>query len=249
MKKKLIIMLLLAFLSSMVGYSYWATNINQPTEESQSVNVMIGQGFMNNQVGDQFEVGGIDWVIVHIDENQNHLIMTVNVFGAGTGVHNGTNFVHLPETNRLRPALDNWWDNVDPLLQARALPTLGLDRDVRNQPGNWNASELASDGLTTPGIGRGTASDLFILSISEVNRFYGIGANPTTRIASGIRAGGSAMEPLIWWLRSPGSGIDGQGLGTGILATGGLNNDFYGSWRNGRADIGFRPAMWIQTII
>ncbi|MCL2521298.1 MAG: hypothetical protein FWE36_00385 [Erysipelotrichales bacterium] len=241
--------LLIVILGLIRVYSFWAEGVNPPEDSGANSEIGIGQGFLEHEVGDIFQVGDIDWIIVYIDDNNNALIMTVDVYGAGTPFHNGSSFVHLPDTSHLRNALNNWWVNVDPLLKVRAVQTNGLNQDVRNNPGNWNSNELGVQGLTTAGTNQGVAEDLFILSISEVNRFYGIGINQAERIAYGYHATSNNFEPLIWWMRSPGSGVGGQALGSGVLANGGLNNDFYGSWRNGRADIGFRPALWIRLII
>jgi|GEM_PF-4273187 len=188
---------------------------------------------------------GILWRVIYIDENGRRLIMTEHVFGGGTqfNVTNVFSFLTAPDNN-LRQVLNGWWTNVSPLLQERVLPVIGLDRDVRTEPGGGLLGEISAEigpaGRTQPGTGIATAESLFILSITEVNIFFQA-APDGGNTSHNRRASTVGGVHTRYWLRSP---------GTNNAATNTIIAD-NGSFSTERANtptqvVGFRPVLWLN---
>jgi hypothetical protein len=183
------------------------------------------------------------WRVLYEDEALYRLIITEYVHGYETAYHSANTFVPLHRSNVLRPALNAWfYDNLSPELRMRAVTAANVDGDVRSEPGGrdgWQR-ENAAEGWTIPDSGSFvTASNtIFILSVSEVNRYFG--DNLADRVA--IRVDDILTAP--WWLRSPGAGatlVTNNTMSfvdsTGII---------HPSRANRYSNIGFRPAMWIN---
>ena len=181
------------------------------------------------------------WRVLAVDANGNRLIITEHVLGVGTAYHTSNDYVRLSNSNRLRPALNNWYNNnLGSELRARALPANNIDNDVRSGPSmpwDWDL-ENAAAGWTSVGTGTATAvNSMFVLSISEFNRYNAAGT--LNRLARD--PGGSAR---MWWLRSPGTGTTGPG--SNVRETGAINhaNTTAAGFISA---VGYRPAMWITV--
>jgi hypothetical protein len=138
-----------------------------------------------------------------------------------------------------------------------AVQTLHMDRDVRINPSGTNiALERGANGLTAPGeIGSASANNsIFILSISEVNEYFGpanvqTGARPTAtghyiEVVPGT-INNNARQP--WFMRSPGVNATGDSITFVTMpgASGGVgqaNSNFFGASARG-----FRPAIWVNV--
>ena len=185
------------------------------------------------------------WRVLAVDGSGNKLIITEHVHGLGTMYHMGAvtanSYVRLQDTNRLRPALNTWYDtNLGSELRTRALPANNLDNDVRSGPSmpwDWDL-ENAPAGWTSAGTGTAAANTaLFVLSISEVNRYSAAGTlNQIARDPNG--------NARLWWLRSPGTGTTGP-------ASNVRENGQIAHVNSTAASMltvqGFRPAMWITV--
>lgn len=178
---------------------------------------------------------GIVWRVLNRDDDGNRLIITQHVHGVGTPYHSVNTFVRLHDSDRLRPALNEWFGGIAPEVMRFALPAENLENDVRSVPGGtapW-AAENSAAGWTSAGEGVANGENaLFVLSVSEANRYASVlnlGA-PTT--------GGSSAT---WWLRSPGA--------AGSVANVNWDGALRGAAADGNATStshGFRPAMWIS---
>ena len=196
---------------------------------------------------------GIVWRVLYIDNAGNRLLITEHVHGIDTQFHSTAQFVPLQRSDRLRPALNDWFNNaLSPELRERALPASNLNNDVRSSPSyvqNWYR-ENETAGWTSAGSGIATAANsMFILSLSEVNRYFpGDIAAPLAPEPSRVGANTYGFTSA-WWLRSPGGPIDRldsdyQATATAISVTGALQVREV----NPRPDtnIGFRPALWVS---
>ena len=185
------------------------------------------------------------WRVLAVDGSGNKLIITEHVHGVGTMYHtpNPTSFVNLQNANHLRPALNTWYDNaLAPELRMRALPANNLENDVRtvlSMVWDWGL-ENGPAGWTSAGTGTATANiALFVLSVSEVNRYDAAGT--LNRIAT--EPGGSIER--FWWLRSPGTGTTGPA--THVRENGRILQANATASGGQLTMQGFRPAMWITV--
>lgn len=186
------------------------------------------------------------WRVLAIDEGGRKLIITEQIHGLGTMYHHPNSYVRLQDTSHLRPALNDWYENnLGPELQERALTALNLENDVRSvpEPGplwDWDI-ENASSGWTSAGGEASRAEEaLFVLSISEVNRYSGAGT--LNRIATAHQGGVAARS---WWLRSPGTGS--VGPATSVREAGNILQINSTGSGGQVTHHGFRPAMWITV--
>jgi hypothetical protein len=196
---------------------------------------------------------GIVWRVLHIDNAGNRLLITEHVHGVDTQFHSTAQFVPLHRSDRLRPALNDWFNNtLSSELRARALPANNLTEDVRSLPSsevNWYR-ENESAGWTSAGSGTATATNaMFTLSLSEVNRFFPVEHASPVVVEPSLVAAGTDGSLSAWWLRSPGGPFSQwdsnyQAHVTAISVTGTLQSRDV----NPRPDtnIGFRPALWIS---
>lgn len=185
------------------------------------------------------------WRVLAEDDDGFRLIITEQVHGS-TAYHGTAVYVRLHLTDRLRPALNEWFDEtLDPALRATAVPAINLENDVRSiahASGNPTTATLLAEnaeaGWTSAGRGQGTgANALFVLSISEFNR-YRLGADATLNAVATTHGGTTAAS---WWLRSPGTlAVSSNHHSTGVNATGAAETASPTTTR------GFRPAMWVR---
>ena len=194
---------------------------------------------------------GIEWRVLTEDENGNRLIITEAVHGIEPIFFNIDEYWHYPhllvqynstniytplsDSDGLKPVLNMWFDDIlAPELRAAALPVENVDNDVRNSVFETEDLEIflenEPEGWSRAGIGIATSENsLFILSISEVNKYESLGTLNT--------AG-------FYWLRSPGGSLEYPIAFMGV-------NDSTGAYRfsNTRATErrAFRPALWIKN--
>jgi len=183
---------------------------------------------------------GIVWRVIAAEGN-SRLIMTEHVHMQGVQYNIHNLYARLSQSN-LRGALDDWGaENLASELAERARVPNNVDNDLRSDWDTtnpaWSATENGAAGWTSPGAAAVNANEaLFVLSISEVNRYAAaVGTTSEERIAR--NAAGAANH---WWLRSPGDGL----FSVSVL-------DFRGTVFNAMADssvmnFGARPALWIN---
>jgi hypothetical protein len=196
---------------------------------------------------------GVVWRVLHIDDTGNRLLITEYVHGIDTQFHSAPLFVPLHRSDRLRPALNHWFNNtLSPELRARALPANNLNDDVRSHPGNvpnWYRENEAA-GWTSAGSGTATASNsMFVLSLSEVNRYFPVDHASPVVAAPSLVAANTEGSLSAWWLRSPGgpfSQLDShyQAHTTAISVTGTLQSRDVNP--DPDTNIGFRPVLWVS---
>ena len=211
-------------------------------------------------VGGHFRDNGIWWRVMHDDGNGNRLIMTEHVHMNPINYHyenfsDTVPFRHLNASPApsIRAELTGWWDNVSPSLQARAVPVIGADRDVRDTWYGYTQTELGAAGLTSPGTGAADGTALFILSISEVNRYFGVSAsNPERSTTAPHETDATNGAPsrigvhVGWFLRTPA-----RSNPAGINTVAAINT--IGARANRQAVstpgnlYGVRPALWVSV--
>jgi len=206
-------------------------------------------------VGSTFsDRAGIQWRVLHEDAEGRKLVITEHVHGFGTFWHstNPNPRVLLRNTDSAQPWLEGFWDTMGADMRNVALEVANPHADTRTASAafNWTTAncpsrENTAAGRTVPSNNPANASNgLFVLSISELNQYFGlpplgVTAHPP-RIATNVNG-----TPQSWWLRSPGSA--GMYGGTvpllvsharqdGVLTIGVPTNPARG----------FRPALWIQ---
>jgi len=239
-----------------VGWFYDEKEITFPHLLTQDITVNAKWQYAEivGEVGARFIRDGIWWIILYIDNFDNALIITYRVQSAGVAMNTG-GFVHLQDTDRMRPALNAWWNEfIGDELNMRARNTLGHDSDFRNAPNNFNSNENQPAGRTTAGDLTGSATDLFILSISEVNHYF---PNLEDRAAQGYYFdtgwGRDMLFPMSWWTRSPGAGAGNPwvavwpgGTGVGSAPAGSFTTITNPVGNYGANRLGMRPALWID---
>jgi len=182
---------------------------------------------------------GVAWRVLRRDAGGDTLITTEHVYGARIAYHSVNQYVHLHNSNVLRPALNTWYNNtLAPELKAMARPADNLQNDVRSAPGgNWQ-NENGEAGWTRAGTGAATAANaMFVLSTSEVNRYHSAG---TLNV---VADGADGTKYADWWTRSPGATtaapntfVNSGGGPTAVSALG--SSSFF---------IGFRPTIWVNA--
>ena len=188
---------------------------------------------------------GILWRVLANSGNAT-LIMTEYVYGVGMQYNTTNVYTRLTQSN-LRTVLNLWGGaNLAPELVARARTPDNVDNDVRQ--GNtagfnaWSTTENESAGWTSPGAAAANAPGaLFVLSISEVNRYAAtVGTTNAARVARDM-----AGVAHNWWLRSPGLYPNNNNVAT-VARGGDLGvrpaNIMQPDPGTGA---GFRPALWI----
>jgi len=182
---------------------------------------------------------GIIWRVIAAEGN-SRLIMTEHVHMQYTPYNLENVYTRLSQSN-LRVALNTWGAaNLAPELAERARVPDNVDNDVRDAPGSWwpIAEENGTAGWTSPGAATANAPEaLFVLSISEVNRYAAaVGTAGTERVARNTV--GVAHH---WQLRSPGESVPFPTLA--VTASGSV-----GFWiaTTAASNTGVRPALWIN---
>lgn len=187
---------------------------------------------------------GMEWRILAHDANGNSLIITEHVYGVGTQWHSVNRAdTRLHNSNVMRPTLNDWFDGIlAPELRAFALPAANLHNDVRSTWGPAGATttnENAPAGWTSAGSGAATgANSLFLLSISEFNRYSSV-LNRVATTPAGVTA--------FWWLRSP--GVQPNWACAAVVNTGGtVASDDSVQGQATSTQNGFRPALWVGAV-
>ena len=192
-------------------------------------------------VGSTFEDNGITWRVLHVDNQGRQLIITEHVHGLGTRYHHTNTFVQLHNAE-IRTALNTWYsNNTSAALRASAIPfTPAQLRSTRTAIGNWNANEVDPAHHAMPGTGTAAANGsnaLFLLSLSEVNTYFGMNSTHWSAAMATCPAG----TARAWWLRSPGHCT----TSTVSLVSSVGNRNFWDATHS-HSYIGFRPALWIN---
>jgi hypothetical protein len=205
----------------------------------QITNVITGR---NNPVagvplgGTFIDSNDVVWRVLYRDGDGNRLIMTQYVHGVGTAFNSTNIYTRLQDSDRLRPALNNWFNNVmGENVRSFALPAGNMLTDIRSEPSSLTlTTEVGEVGWTYAGFGAVNAENsLFVLSVSEVNRFNTAGTlNMSATLPDGTGAG------TVWWLRSPGGGT-GTASRIAVVGTSLTSN-------NATTANSFRPAVWIS---
>jgi len=189
-------------------------------------------------VGGTFTYNGIVWRVLHNDGAGHRLIITERVHMVGAR-YNTTNIYTRLGVSNARAALNNWWGpNVTGALGNVAVPALNVENDVRSAHGSWNNNEQGAAGISAPGSGavqENGSNALFILSLSEVNRYF----TNTDGARRAALHGGTATNWQPWWLRSPGNTATNRVAG---ISTAGHRN----ARPANNTEPGLRPAMWIH---
>ena len=210
-----------------------------------------GRAFMfhvTGVVGSTFtDEAGIMWRVLHIDAAGRKLIITEHVHGFGTPWHssNPSSRVLLRNTDSAQPWLEGFWDTMGVDMRNVALEASNPHADVRTVVQGWTwaagcpTRENTAAARTTPSNNPANASNgLFVLSIAEVNEYFGsppVGASSyAPRVARDV--GGTAR---YWWLRSPGANT--TRTVAVVTSDGGVN-----AYNATVTTNGFRPALWIQ---
>jgi len=185
---------------------------------------------------------GILWRVIAA-EGSSRLIMKEHLAQTSVG-YNTTNVYTRLSQSDMRRLLNNWGAaNLAPELRERARVPNNVDNDVRSNWDTtspaWSAAENAAAGWTSPGVAAANANEaLFILSISEINRYASaVGTTNAERVMRTV----AQNWAIHWFLRSPGNS---ENLPVAIVATNGAI-----SARNAPAPgetAGFRPALWIM---
>lgn len=193
---------------------------------------------------------GVQWRILSENEDGNQLIIAEHVHGLTQ--YNSINvYTFLGQSDRLRPALDAWFANtLAPELKEVALDAENVNNDVRltaegdvenffeeviheNGTAGWS---IAASGTTSP------ENSLFILSISEVNKYVTLGTLNMQGMTYLIEH--DLYAPAAWWLRSPGSSAEDS---VAIMSAGDTNGAKITA-APATEKYGFRPALWITSM-
>jgi len=181
---------------------------------------------------------GIVWRVI-AEEGDSRLIMTEHVRMLGTQ-YNTTNVYRRLSQSHLRAVLNSWGDlNLAPELAARARTPNNVDNDVRSAHStghNMWREENGAAGWTSPGAAAVNAPGaLFVLSVSEVNRYAAaVGTTNAERRTSDLDG-----RSRHWWLRSPGGGSP-----VAHVSNNGEIGSVSANFAN--ATQGVRPALWIS---
>lgn len=183
---------------------------------------------------------GVDWVVLHIDNDGNRLITTYREIIAGVQYHSAPEFVTLSNSDGARPALNAWWPTIDPALRAAARPAQGIDVDVHSAPNGRDLMvENGAAGMTSvdPANPAVTPQNtLFVLSVSEYNRARAAGT-----MRENIPMHGTQLHI---WLRSP--GLD-SSMSRVVRILGTPSPNFIVAVHNTSVQTAnLRPAMWIE---
>jgi len=194
---------------------------------------------------------GTSWRVLAENEDGNQLIITELVHGL-TQYNSADAYTVLGQSDRLRPALDAWFANsLAPELQEVALEAHNVNNDVRStaeRDGDFDVEENEAAGWSVAGGIASQENPLFILSISEVNKYKETGTLDMQGMAYLDER--NIFVPAVWWLRSPGSSpksVATVSPGDTVVSPG----DTVGpeiSTALATEKHGFRPALWIDRI-
>jgi hypothetical protein len=189
---------------------------------------------------------GVQWRILFEAEDGNQLIITEYVHGLTQ--YNSVNvYTFLGQSDRLRPALDTWFANtLAPELREVALVAENVNNDVRltaeGDVEKFYAEVVHENETAGWSVAGGTASQespLFILSISEVNKYVTLGTLNMQGMVYLIEH--DLYVPASWWLRSPGSNVKSP---VAIMSAGDTDGARITAVP-ATEKYGFRPALWI----
>jgi len=180
---------------------------------------------------------GVVWRVL-ANEGNAMLIMTEHAYGA-TQYNTTAVYTRLSQSN-LRGTLNDWGnENLAPELAAGARVPNNVDNDVRDvyEGDVWAVvfAENGAAGWTSPGVAAANAPGaLFVLSISEVNR-YAATVGTTNAERQARDTDGTARH---WWLRSPGNPRT-----TSTVAIVETHGNLVPT--NVTGHLSFRPALWV----
>lgn len=189
---------------------------------------------------------GIEWRVLAENEDGNLLLITEHVHGI-TQYNSANAYTFLGQSDRLRPALDEWFtDSLAPELKEAALEAQNVNNDVRSTAESEGIDffgvavhENEKAGWSVAG-GKATQENpLFILSISEVNKYTRLGSLNMQGMAHIVEH--DLYAPAAWWLRSPGSSVEAP---VAIVSAGDTNSARITA-APATEKYGFRPALWI----
>ena len=207
----------------------------------------------NTEINDTFQAGDVTWRVLAQD-GEYRLVLTEHVHLVGPSVeYNLENIFTTLSNSHLRGHINTWGaENLIPAMRAIAVEPVGVDTDVRSEPGgpapgqpaqigweNGPAGHTSPGGFATPA---GAPAALFILSRSEINEFFrytgGSGGNANGESADPVRRA-TDVEGVArpWWSRTPGVNDESP---TTIVAAGGGH-----SGAPATSVAGIRPALWV----
>jgi len=191
---------------------------------------------------------GVQWRVLAEDGKGNQLIITEHVHGLVQ--YNSSNlYTFLGQSDGLRIALNAWFiDTLAPELRENALPAGNVDNDVRLTSGGGTevfhgvtAHENEAAGWTVAATGTASPENsLFVLSISEANKYSNLGTLNVQGMVRVIPEG--HFVPAAWWLRSPGGSSDSPVTLMWACDSVGA----FVSVASATSKYGFRPALWIS---
>ena len=182
-------------------------------------------------LGDVVEIGGFNWIVLSIDENDNALVTTQNIVGGASG---GRTSTLAYDGSPLDRAMINFYDRLPEEARAMILPVV-LPNDERitfNNTNEWPTS-FAGGGFSY--VDYEGQRRVFALSANEVRTFISLNARavrPLPNVGFGANPGAQ-----VWWTRSRG--------GTSTTSTSVEANGTMVSNRARTTAHGLRPAMWI----
>jgi len=215
-----VISLLLVAALVLGGTGMWAAADTPAPSSSPHLNFPPVRGTFTDSTG-------LVWRVLHEDANHNRLIITETVqTSLWYVISSEVNWVPFLQSN-LRIALNSM--TLAPEIAANALLPNGIENDVRNRPGNFNARENEAIGRTSAGAPippTNAANGLFVLSLSEANHYF---ANNAAR-----------RTDSSWWLRSPGD--------TNALSATVVQNNGSMTAMPPFTTHGLRPALWVSGV-
>jgi|GEM_PF-788224 len=201
------------------------------------------QGPVENigDVGQVFIHNDIEWRVLYRNNvARTALIITESVFDVGVQYNGPENiYTGLPQSD-LRKHLNTWAAGNLGGLRYHARVPLNVNYDVRmritdTHPTAWNVSENAAMGRTRPGVRTNSDSAVFVLSLSEANRYFG----PAGDYGNSAANNTARHTGRNWWLRSPGGNAT---FPVSLVHT----NGALATENSTHVNVGFRPALWIS---
>ena len=168
----------------------------------------------------------IEWLVLEVKDGK---FLVISKRALDCKKYN-TNFTNVTwETCSLRKWLNgDFWDSSFAACEKSLIAMTTVSAD-KNPESNTNP-------------GNSTQDKVFLLSIAEVNKYFGSDSERQCQPTSYAIFNGAYVSNSIghWWLRTPGYS---QNLATGVYSGGSC--DEYGDYVNSD-DVAVRPAMWID---
>jgi len=181
--------------------------------------------------GDVVEIGGFNWIVLRVDENDNALVTTQRIVGSASG---GRTSTLAYDGSPLDRAMINFYNRLPEEARAMIVPViLPNDERITFNSANTFPSSFAGGGFSY--VDYEGQRRVFALSANEVRTFTSVNARavrPLPNVGFGANPGAQ-----VWWTRSRG--------GTSTTSTSIEANGTMMSNRARTATHGLRPAMWI----